>query len=58
MTKFQRVYSRNSGLKMTTVLVNKTYMSEDWPKDFLDSTVIVLQKKNEAKSAVATKKIV
>ena len=32
-----------------TALVNKIYMSGDWPKDFLDVTMIALPKKNQAK---------
>ena len=29
----------DNGLKIMTALVNKIYMSGDWPKDFLDVTV-------------------
>jgi Reverse transcriptase (RNA-dependent DNA polymerase). len=36
-------------LKIMTALVNKIYMSGDWPKDFLDATMIALPKKNQAK---------
>ena len=36
-------------MKIMTALVNKIYMSEDWPKDFLDVTMIALTKKNQAK---------
>ena len=32
----------DSGLKIMTELVNKIYMSGDWPKDFLDVMMIVL----------------
>jgi hypothetical protein len=32
-----------------TALVNKIYMSGDWPKDFLDVTMIALPKKNHVK---------
>ena len=39
----------DSGLKIMTALVNKIYMSGDWPKDFLDVTMIALPKKNQAK---------
>ena len=31
----------DSGLKIMTALINKIYMSGDWPKDFLDVTMIV-----------------
>jgi hypothetical protein len=31
-----------SGLKIMTALVNKNYMSGDWPKDFIDVTMIAL----------------
>jgi hypothetical protein len=37
----------DSGLKIMSALVNK--MSGDWPKDFLDCTMIALPKKNQAK---------
>ena len=30
-------------------MVNKIDMSRDWPKDFLDVTMIALPKKNQAK---------
>ena len=36
----------DNGLKITTALVNKIYMRGDWPKDFLDVTIIALPKKN------------
>jgi Reverse transcriptase (RNA-dependent DNA polymerase). len=39
----------DSGLKIMTALVNKIYISGDWPKDFLDFTMITLSKKNQAK---------
>ena len=39
----------DNGLKIMTVLVNNIYMSGDWPKDFLDVTMIALPKKNQAK---------
>ena len=39
----------DSGLKIMTALVNKIYMNGDWPKDFLDVTMISLPKKNQAK---------
>ena len=39
----------NNGLKIMTVLVNKIYMRGDWPKDFLDVTMIALPKKNQQK---------
>ena len=32
-----------------TPLLNKTYMIGDWPKDFLDVTMIALPKKNQVK---------
>jgi hypothetical protein len=32
-----------------STLVNKISLSGDWPKDFLDVTMIVLHKKNQAK---------
>ena len=32
-----------------TALVNKIYMSGDWPKDFLDVSMIALPNKNQAK---------
>ena len=35
-------------------LVNKIYMRGDWPKDFLDVTMIALPKKNQVKNAVTT----
>ena len=36
-------------LKIMTALVNRIYISGDWPKDFLDVTMITLRKKNKAK---------
>ena len=39
----------DSGLKIMTTLVNKISMSGDWPKDFLDVTMIALLKKVQAK---------
>ena len=36
----------DNGLKIITALVNKIYMSGDWPKDFLDVTMIALPKKS------------
>ena len=36
-------------LKIMTALVNKIHMSGDWPKDFLDVTMIALPKKNQTK---------
>ena len=39
----------DSGLKIMTALVNQIYMSGDWKKDFLDVTMIVLPKNNQAK---------
>ena len=39
----------DGGLKMMTSLLNKIYMSGDWPKGFLDVTVIALPKKFLAK---------
>jgi len=39
----------DSRLKIITALFNKIYMSGDWPKDFLDVTMIALPKKNQAK---------
>ena len=38
----------DSGLKIMTALVNKVYLCGDWPKDFLDVTMIDLSKKNQA----------
>ena len=35
---------RDSGLKIMTALVNKIYVSGDWPKNFLDVTMIALPK--------------
>ena len=35
-------------MKIMTALVNKVYMSGDWPKEFLDITTIALPKKNQA----------
>ena len=48
----------DNGLKIMTALVNKIYMSGDWPKDFLDLTMIALPKKNQAKNAVTTEQLV
>ena len=39
----------DSGLKIMTALVNKIYISRDWPKNFLDIIMISLPKKNQAK---------
>jgi hypothetical protein len=39
----------DSGLKITTSLVNKIYVSRAWPNDFLYVTMIALPKKNQAK---------
>jgi Reverse transcriptase (RNA-dependent DNA polymerase). len=36
-------------LKIMTALVNKIYISRDWPKNFLDIIMISLPKKNQAK---------
>ena len=36
-------------MKVMTKLVNKFYVSGDWPKDSLDVTVIALPKKNQTK---------
>ena len=33
---------RDRGLKIMTALVNNIYMSGDWPKNFLDVTMIAL----------------
>jgi hypothetical protein len=38
----------DNGLKIMSALVNKIYMSGDWPKDILDVTMIALPKKNQA----------
>ena len=46
-----------SGLKIMTALVNKSYMSGDWPKDFLDVTMIALPKKNQVKKCSNNRKI-
>jgi hypothetical protein len=32
-------------MKIMTALINKIYMSGDWPKDFLDIKMIALPKK-------------
>ena len=48
----------DSGLKILTALVNKIYISGDWPKDFLDVTMIALPKKNQAKNAVTSEQLV
>ena len=48
----------DSGLKIMTALVNKIYMSGDWPKDFLDVTMIALPKKNQAMKSVTTEQLV
>ena len=40
---------RDNGLKIMTALVNGIYMSGDWPKDFIDVTMIALPKKNQGK---------
>ena len=50
-TTYQSIYSRKweTGLKIMTALVNKIYMSGEWPKYFLDVTMIALPKKKEAK---------
>ena len=39
----------DNGLKIMNLLVNKIYMSGDWPKNFLNATILTLPKKNEAK---------
>ena len=36
-------------MKMMITLVNNIYMSGDWPKDFLDVTMLALPKKNQPK---------
>jgi hypothetical protein len=36
-------------MKIMTAMVNKIYMSGDWPNDFLDVKMIALTKKNQAK---------
>ena len=48
----------DSGLKIMTALVNKIYMSGDWPKDLLDITMIALPKKNQAKDVANTEQLV
>ena len=48
----------DNGLKIMTALVNKIYMSGDWPKDFLNVTMIALPKKNQEKNAVTTEQLV
>ena len=48
----------DSGLKIMTALVNKIYMSGDWPKDFLDVTMIALPKKPRAKNAATIEQLV
>ena len=42
----------DSGLKIMTTLVNKIYMSGDWPNDFLDVTMIALPNKIKQRNAV------
>jgi hypothetical protein len=39
----------DSEWKIMTALVNKIYMSGDWPNYFLDVTMIALPKKNQTK---------
>ena len=39
----------DSGLKIMTAPVNTIYISVNWPKDFLDVTMVALPKKNQAK---------
>ena len=39
----------DSGLKVMIAQVNEIYKSGDWPKDFLDVTMIELPKKNQTK---------
>ena len=43
-----------SGLKIMTALVKNIYMSGDWPKYFLDVTMIALPKKNQAKKLLVS----
>ena len=47
----------DSGLKIMTLLVNKIYMSGDWPKVFLGVTMIALPKKNQANKCSDNRKI-
>ena len=47
----------DSGLKIMTALINKIYMSGDWPKGFLDALIIALPNKNQAKNAVTTEQL-
>ena len=49
MITYQWTCSRNWEIVDWPVLVNKIYISGDWPKDFLDVTMIKLLKKNQAK---------
>jgi hypothetical protein len=49
---------RDNGLKIMTTLVNKIYMSGNWPKDFLDVTMIALPKKTQAKKCRTTEQLV
>ena len=39
----------DSGLKIITALVNKIYMSGDWPRDFLNVTIIANIKEKPSK---------
>ena len=47
----------DSGLKIMTALVNKIYMSGDWPKEFLLVTMIALPKKNKQRNAATTEQL-
>ena len=47
----------DSGLKIMTALVNKIYMSGDWPKNFLYVTTID-QRKTKQRNAATTKQLV
>jgi hypothetical protein len=38
MTTYQQIYSRDSGLKIITPMINKIHNSGFWPKDFLHVT--------------------
>ncbi|XP_026467799.1 craniofacial development protein 2-like [Ctenocephalides felis] len=45
---------RNTGLRKLTKLLNQIYRTGEWPKDFLDVTMIALQKKPKAINAATT----
>ena len=48
----------DSGLKIMSAFVNKIFMRGDWPKDFLDVTMIAYQRITKQWNAATTEQLV